>query len=289
MLVIFKNIKKNFKNFGLSILTAVGMFSLNACNNTNIENVIPVCDVNPAVEYAESLGFPNPEVFSPLGKDCDIGDFSENSAYDKVFIKFLSESYSNNKVSLSGLEDFVLRFGDKDLFGKDYSISREEWSAINYAYDMYNLFLSDKALPSGFKFDESMVKALIFPEEYSLNKGLIVLSQRSIASFPQILFDSGKNFMGLEGILTSDSDINCSKLIESIVAKEQGYDHVYYLNSRNVIPLFSNNTFYPLKVISVVDEGTNYSDKHTYSLTFSLENQDSSLIPYDLLIGVAHL
>ncbi len=270
MLKRFKNLAKKY---ALPFLAAAGL-SLTACNN----NSVPVCSVNPAVEYAESLGYSNPEVFSPLGEDCDI-----DSGRDKEFIRFLIKN---------GIDPgpFVDRFGREDAFGKNYRISGGEMSAIFYAKKQHDLLVLDGVLPEDSKFSAEEVKALIFPFEYSLLEGIISSKRKYGSSFPEVslAYDGKeKNFMNLPGVLMDGSSDVCPDLVE---LPNQGYDFVFngFFNENN-IPVFVNNTFYPLKVSYVVDEGTSYNDKHTYSISFELTELDSSLFPYKPFFSVAHM
>ena len=273
----------------------VGAALIAGCNTQ--QNTVPVCnptiEENLAVQYAKEIGFTDleSEMFTPLGLDCEIGtEYDDGTEYDKVLIKLLYELKEKNEITITGIEGIIDRFGKEDKTGEDYTISRAEWSAINYALEQYELYLQDGTLNvEKTKFKETMIKALIYPEEYSIKKRLLNIENRGVASFPEILYNSSQNFMGITNILDPESDELCKRLFE---AENQGYDNIYttYYSDPSLRPLFANNTFYKVIVYSVVNEGPAYDSEGSYSVNkeFS-ENVDSSLIPYDLKIGVAHM
>ncbi len=272
---------------------AVGAALIAGCNTQ--QNTVPACnptiEENIAVQYAKEIGFTpeESEIFSPLGLDCEIGTiYDDRTEYDKVLIKLLYELKEKNEINNNGIEGIIDRFGKEDKTGKNYTISRAEWSAINYALEQYELYLQDGILNvEKTKFEETMIKALIYPEEYSIKKGLLNIENRGVASFPEILYNNSQNFMGITGILDPESDELCKRLFQ---AENQGYDHTYTVSSNQQEVRFANNTFYKLRVYYVANEGPEYNPKGSYSVNkeFS-ETVDSSLIPHDLKIGVAHM
>ncbi len=256
---------RRFKGFGLSLLAAGSLFlGLSACNNNSVpdENIPSdnvVCDVNPAVEYAESLGYSNSEVFSPLGEDCDIGDYSSGSSYDRVTIDFLVRMYDEGEISSGSIGDIVSFIGEK--------VSKVDWSILNFSVDVYRLQKNAGLIPNDSLFTFSNITPFRYPEDASLSQGVISLDSAGPASFTEIFIVEGQggyNFM--KGLLTPDSDSDCDTLVEN---EGQGLDKLYMINSNDVVraslPLFSD-----MKVYFVYDEGTLRDPKGTQSVTFEL-------------------